>query len=113
MAADFKARCKPCVSSPADAGYVIRFPVRTVDGDQKICNFSSQRRFPVNRFFTNIAVQINLIAFILFRFFLNKFQLSCKNGKHQPVFLFLMPVIGTELSGNIDELSLAALRRID
>ena len=49
MLSHLKCRCKSCISSPADTGDIIRFPIRTVDCKQKICNFPSKRCLSINR----------------------------------------------------------------
>ena len=56
MSAHIKTGGKSCISSPADARNVIWFSIRAVHSDQKICDLSSKRCFPVNWLLTYIAV---------------------------------------------------------
>src|SRR5699024_181666 len=112
-AAHFKARGETRVPSPADTGNVIRLSIGAVDCNQEIRDLPAERRLPVYRSFTDITVQKNLIGFRIFHFFLQEFHLPGKNGKHKPVFLLLMPVIGTELSRYADEFSRVIFLHVD
>ncbi len=97
VTAHLKSRCISRISAPADARNVVRFSIRPVDGDQKICDFPAKWSFPVHRRFAYVSVQENGIALHIFIVIFHKFHLSGKHREHQPVFLFLMAVVGAEL----------------
>ena len=113
MTSHLKARCKTGVSAPADTGNIIRLSIRAVDCYQQVRNLSSQRRFSVNRRFTYVTIQLNLICLCIFYLILQKFHLPGKNRQHQPVFLLFVSVVGTELTGNPDIFSGIIFSHID
>ena len=113
MPAYFKSRSISGISSPAYTWYVIGFSVRSIDCHQKICDLSSQRCFSVYRWFTDISVQKDLIDRHSFFFLSHKLHFPGKNRKHKPVSLFLMTVIGPELSVDLDIFSHIILCDID
>ena len=113
MSAYFKSRSISGISSPAYTWYVIGFSVRTVDCHQKIRNLSSKRSFSVYRRFADIPVQKNLIDRYGFLSLFHKFHFPGKYRKHKSISLFLMTVIGPELSMDLDILSHIVLRDID
>ena len=100
------------ISAPADARNVVRFSIRPVDGDQKICDFSAKWGFPVHRRFAYVSVQENGIALHIFIVIFHKFHLSGKHREHQPVFLFLMAVVGAKLPHHMDILPFIILIHI-
>ena len=112
MSANRESGSEARVSSPADTWDIIGFSIGTVHCDQKIRDLTSERCLPVDRRFTDITVQKDLVALYLVAHFLHKFQFPHKNGEHKAVFLFLVAVVGTELPGHIDFLSDAALFRV-
>ena len=98
MPAHFESGSIACISSPADAGYVVRFSIRSVYCQKQICDFPSKRCLTIYRRFADKSVQKYLVHRNGFILFLNEFQFPGKYRKHQAVMLFLMSVLGTELS---------------
>ena len=78
--------------------HVVRFSIRSVYCQKQICDFPSKRCLTIYRRFADKSVQKYLVHRNGFILFLNEFQFPGKYRKHQAVMLFLMSVIGTELS---------------
>lgn len=113
MAPHLKSGGEPGVSPPANAGNIIRFSVGPVHCQQHIRNLSSQRSSPVNRRLADVTVQKNLVALNLLALVLHKIHFPGKNRQHQSVFLFLVAVVGAELSKNLNHFSLIILGHIN
>ena len=113
MAAYLKTGRKTGISPPTDTRNIIGFPIGPVHCQKNIRNLPSQRRLTVDRHLADKPVQKDLIGLGILHLFFNELQFPDKDGQYQPVLLFLMAVIGTELSGRLDICAPVILVHID